>query len=568
MTTRAVPRRDSDSGTSPHGQLGAHRLRLRRSGFAVGLSVLFALVPLLWPAAAGAHAKLESTDPENLSTVTEPVTEIRFTFTKASEPVEERFSVEGPDGAVPIESVESLDDGLVALARFAEPLPPGRYRVGWGIRAGDSHSMNGAISFTVEGTEAVTPVAPAPVTPSSIAPSPSSTVPAPTSSLITGGSGVTDDGTGIDAAGAQTGIEPVTDELVTDEPLGAVAGATEERVADVVRGLLYLGLLGAVGGVAYLAAVYRGARRESRSVVGLVRGAAVSVGVLAVGAALVEVVVGSGGSWGSLLDPAAWTDGLSGGFGVATLLRLLGAAGVVWFVAGSVERVRMPSAEDPGAGTGSTSPPVVPVDAGDGAGGVAVAQRVVRRRRNRDEVVRVIPSPLAWMGVAALLASETFTGHTAATEPRWLIAASDVTHLAGAGVWAAGAALLCWTFWQRSRVRAGDPLAPSVLRFSALAGWALLAVTVTGVIQGGLILGSVGALTSTTFGRVLALKVLVVAAIAWTGWWNRRHLVPEFSDGAPSSAAVRHLRLSLTAETIGFLVVVGLTAVLVVSSPV
>jgi putative copper export protein len=315
--------------------------------------------------------------------------------------------------------------------------------------------------------------------------------------------------------------------------------------------------------------VYRGSRSESRRIVGIVRGAAVTVGVLALGAAVVEVVVSAGGSWGSVLDPAAWTDGLSGGFGIATLLRLLGAAAVAWFLTGSVERVRTPSPE-PTGGTDGGGSPVGPADAGSGgaAGGVAVAQRVVRRRRNRDDLVRVLPSPLAWLGVVALLASETFTGHTAATEPRWLIAASDVTHLAGAGVWAAGAALLCWTFWQRSRVRPGDPLAGSVLRFSTLAGWALLAVTVTGVIQGGLILGSVGALTSTTFGRVLALKVLVVAAIAWTGWWNRRHLVPEFEDGAPSSAAVRQLRMSLTAETVGFLVVVALTAVLVVSSPV
>jgi copper transport protein len=93
-------------------------------------------------------------------------------------------------------------------------------------------------------------------------------------------------------------------------------------------------------------------------------------------------------------------------------------------------------------------------------------------------------------------------------------------------------------------------------------------VSVTGVVQAGLILGSVDALVTTTFGRVLALKVVLVAAIAWTGWWNRRHLVPEFEGAAPSSAAVRQLRTSLSVEAVGFLVVVALTAVLVVSSPI
>jgi methionine-rich copper-binding protein CopC len=97
------------------------------------------VVLLVGARSAGAHADLGSTDPENLSTVSSPVGEIRFTFTKPSEPVEERFSVEGPDGSVAIESVESLEGGTVVLLRLAEPADAGRYRVGWGIRAGDSH---------------------------------------------------------------------------------------------------------------------------------------------------------------------------------------------------------------------------------------------------------------------------------------------------------------------------------------------------------------------------------------------------------------------------------------------
>jgi copper transport protein len=527
------------------------------------------VVLLVGARSAGAHADLGSTDPENLSTVSSPVGEIRFTFTKPSEPVEERFSVEGPDGSVAIESVESLEGGTVVLLRLAEPADAGRYRVGWGIRAGDSHSMNGAISFTVDAEPAA---AGAPATAST------TTAPVPTSVLadavepvapIAGEAGA---GAGTDAgADADVGAEVAATGLDDDTAPVAVAGATEERIADVLRGLLYVALLGAVGGVAYLAAVYRGPRRESSRLVRIVQGAAIGVGVLAVAGVIAEVVVTSGGAWSSLLDPAAWTDGLSGGFGVATLLRLVGAVGVVWFVAGSVQRLPQPPEEAPASGDPVNGPSTGGPDgdlAASGGTAVAVSRRVVRRRRSRDELVRVVPSPLAWMAAAALVASETFTGHTAATEPRWLIAASDVTHLAAAAVWATGAVLLCWTFWQRSRVRPGDPLAGSVLRFSTLAGWALLAVSVTGVVQAGLILGSVDALVTTTFGRVLALKVVVVAAIAWTGWWNRRHLVPEFEGAAPSSAAVRQLRTSLSVEAVGFLVVVALTAVLVVSSPI
>ncbi|MFM7510070.1 MAG: copper resistance CopC/CopD family protein [Actinomycetota bacterium] len=542
----------------PRRRTGASRLVRTRpiaSRTLVGLLAGCILI-LWWSAPAGAHADLSSTDPENLSTVTAPVSEIRFTFTKPSEPVEERFSVEGPDGLVAIESVESLEGGTVSVLRLAEPADAGRYRVRWGIRAGDSHSMNGAISFTVASEPAAADAAAAAST---------TTAPVPTSVLadvVEPVAGEAEPGAGAEVAAA--GLDDDTAPV-------AVAGATEERIADVLRGLLYVALLGAVGGVAYLGAVYRGPRRESSRLVRIVQGAAVGVGVLTVAGVIVEVVVASGGAWSSLLDPAAWTDGLSGGFGVATLLRLVGAVGVVWFVAGSVQRLPQPPEESPASGDPVTGPSAGGPDGvlvASGGTAVAVSRRVVRRRRSRDELVRVVPSPLAWMAAAALVASETFTGHTAVTEPRWLIAASDVTHLVAAAVWATGAVLLCWTFWQRSRVRPGDPLAGSVLRFSTLAGWALLAVSVTGVVQAGLILGSVDALVSTTFGRVLALKVVAVAAIAWTGWWNRRHLVPEFEGGTPSGSAVRHLRTSLSVEAVGFLIVVALTAVLVVSSPV
>ena len=547
---------------------------MRRLLLVLGLCIV-ATAGLATP--AGAHAELTSTDPENLSTVTTPVQEVRFTFTKASEPVADRFSVRGPDGPVPVAGVESLEGGTVVLLRVAEPLDSGRYRVAWGIRAGDSHSMNGAIAFTVEvpGSTDVAADASASLAPAPPASSPSTTEPVPTSAPSRSDAPAADD---------QQGAVPVSDEQaavaegtsIADEVAIPVPGATEERIADVVRGLLYLALLGAVGGVAYLAAVHRGSRSESDRIVRMVRGAGVAVALLAVAAVVLEVVVSAGGGWSSLVDPAAWTDALSGGFGIATLLRLLGAAGVVLFVSGHVERVRITTppgdttepgpTEVPGV-PGATIEPLVEEPVPDG-GGVAVAQRVVRRRRSRDEVVRVVPSPIAWLGVLALLASETFTGHTASTDPRWLVATSDVVHLAAGAVWATGAVLLCWTLWQRGRVRPGDPVSSSVLRFSTLAGWALLAVAVTGAIQSGLILGSVEALVTTTFGRVLGAKVLVVAAIAWTGWWNRRHLVPEFASGAPSAADVRRLRASLTVEGVGFLIVVALTAVLVVSSPV
>lgn len=97
-----------------------------------------------------AHIELADSDPQNVSTVAEPVEQIRLTFTNDADPALDQFAIEGPDGnAVPLVSVEPAGDGSTLIVTPAHPLAGGRHRVSWAIRSSDTHTMNGTVAFTV-----------------------------------------------------------------------------------------------------------------------------------------------------------------------------------------------------------------------------------------------------------------------------------------------------------------------------------------------------------------------------------------------------------------------------------
>src|SRR5690606_14305865 len=125
-------------------------------------------------------------------------------------------------------------------------------------------------------------------------------------------------------------------------------------------------------------------------------------------------------------------------------------------------------------------------------------------------------------GAVLLVASEAFLGHTATTQPRLLVVASDAGHLLAGGLWAAGAVMLAATISRRHR--RGLPLDARLLatRFSVVAGWSLAGVAVTGMALAWGILGEFDALWTTSFGKVLVAKVAVVAVIAALGDYNHR----------------------------------------------
>jgi len=490
---------------------------VRRFAAAVLALVIAAIVSIVGASPVWAHIDLADSDPQNVSTVDEPVELVRLTFTGAADPAVDQFAIEDPDGnAVPITSIAPEGDGATLIVTPAHPLAGGRHRVTWAIRSDDAHTMNGTIAFTV--TAAAVPAA----------------------------VGEADD---------------VPSSTIEAPPITAIAAASPtqgaERVATVARWLVYTALLFCVGGLGYLTWVHRGSAAEGRRLAFLIRRAAVVVAAGALLEFLAQIIVFDGGSVGAVFSPAAWGDVLGASFGTGTLLRLAGAALVLAFLRIDLDHTfvldgaigfdelsarDLALLDEPGTGVATKLAPTAPP--------------LVR--------LRVEASPVAFVGAALLVASEGFLGHTATTQPRLLVVASDAGHLVAGGLWAAGAVMLAATISRRHR--RGLPLDARLLatRFSVVATWSLVGVAITGMALAWGILGDLSALWTTTFGQVLLVKVAVVAVIGALGGYNKKVLVPALIEGGED--ADHQFRRTVTAEAALFGVVLALTAVLVASS--
>ena len=139
---------------------------------------------------------------------------------------------------------------------------------------------------------------------------------------------------------------------------------------------------------------------------------------------------------------------------------------------------------------------------------------------------------LAAVGVALTL---SLTGHAADQGDLTLTVAADWTHAVAAFAWTGGLIALAFVaLRRRDATWPREPLAVLVSRFSRMAGLCLLAVAVTGSYNVWAQLGAFSRLWTTTYGRVLILKLLVVAVLAWLGAVARYMLLPRL---APSLAA-------------------------------
>ena len=159
---------------------------------------------------------------------------------------------------------------------------------------------------------------------------------------------------------------------------------------------------------------------------------------------------------------------------------------------------------------------------------------------------------LAVMGAAAL---SSMTGHAWTADRRIAAVAVDAVHLLAVIVWIGGLVglLLCLPVAvDRVRVAGG---------FSKLALFTAGVVAATGTVSGAIQLGSIEALTATTYGTLLLAKVVGFATLVWFGWANRRTLLPLLERTATP------LLRSLRGEVLVACVVLAVTAVLVDTPP-
>jgi copper transport protein len=168
-------------------------------------------------------------------------------------------------------------------------------------------------------------------------------------------------------------------------------------------------------------------------------------------------------------------------------------------------------------------------------------------------------------------------GHASTQDLVPLAVLSDVVHLLGVSVWLGGLAMLAAVVLPR---RLPDELSAVVPRFSRIAFGAVIVILATGTFQGWREVRSTAALTDTTYGRLLIVKVVLFGLLVALGALSRRFVqaryrVPaarlSFGPGAatadPDAEAVAQLRRTVGAETVIAVVVLAVTALLVNAQP-
>jgi copper transport protein len=508
------------------------------------------MVVVLVTLPAAAHTGFESSEPADGERSDVPVTEIVLTFTGPADPVGEGFVVLDPGGVVRSPDRIDVDSGgQVWTLAFDPPLAGGAVGVRWTVQAPDAHPIEGAFSFTVGNPVVVT----TPTTPP-------------------------------DAETSDPAIGPTPDELAETEPEAAIdldaflaQGEASLPYADGVgvagRLIGFVGTILTIGGLAFVATVVRDRRRDMRSVL---RGVEVSALAIVIGTA-VDVVAwlaaANGGWWGDVLDLGGFESVASSAFGVAVGLRA--AAGALLFVAvRKIRRALAPMRSVSGqrelvmVGARAISSPASSPDVEPGF----VADRPPPGHSLPDQP-RFAPenavgpwwpaTPLTVGLVIALLASFAFDGHTATEGNRWITGAVDMIHVLGASIWAGGVVALAVVLWRRHRRAERLNGLELALRFSTIAGAALVLAGIAGAGLSAIILDEVSQLWTTPWGRLLVAKTLAVAAAAAVGIYNHFIVIPWMSQHPNDDTRSVRIRNTATAEAVLLVVAISLTAALV-----
>ena len=476
---------------------------------------------------AAAHLDFVGSNPEDGQIVKGELSSVSLTFTVPAEPAGSGFQILDNEGTkIPLDiSKQRSGEKWVLTPRDA--LTGGRYGVKWRVTAPDTHPKEGAFRFTIE---------------DQAAPAGSPQAPPATSAL--------------------------------DEALSPADTTTAETIRWLGSAAALLGILLALGAIIFLAFVMVGRPAELRRIIKIVRWS----GMLVVFGTLIQVfgrsAVQQEGDWAAALAPEALMELLSmAGFGWFVLLRIVG--GLLLFA-------------------GATAA-VLPRD--EEMSGPSVDESTARMVRPN---VRGIPWAL--LGVLLTVVSFLLDGHTATVQPWLLVWVSDLAHVVAAAAWAGGLAILAVVLGQRRA--AGYPLDPAHLavKFSVVAAAGLTIAGLAGFALTVQILDYPAQLWETVWGRTLIAKVLLVGVVAAFGAYNHLRLVPMLEasfelrrdpaedsvtashhEVAQESTAVqlaaktqsklavekvgRRLRLTAWVELSLLVAVVGLTALLISSSP-
>jgi copper transport protein len=181
---------------------------------------------------------------------------------------------------------------------------------------------------------------------------------------------------------------------------------------------------------------------------------------------------------------------------------------------------------------------------------------------------------LALLGVALLL-TLGLSGHAAAGDLVPLALTTDLVHVGAAGLWLGGLVVVLAVLLPRARP---DELRLVVPRFSSIAFAAVAALVVSGVIQSWRQVGSLEALTETTYGTLLLAKLALFVVMVAFGYLGRRWVQRGYrvatgdagdagDAGAGEAEVVAGYRRSIRVETVLGVAILAVTALLVNAQP-
>lgn len=309
---------------------------------------------------------------------------------------------------------------------------------------------------------------------------------------------------------------PVAGSLVFS--MGRVSGGALAAAGDrtevwrwlfvAAQNLLYLGLFGAAGGVAYALVV-----RPMGAAGAAARRLAMRSALLGIIAALLALGLQGGlllgGPLSLLGEPGTWAAGIGSTFGRTALCAFLGLTLI---------------------GLGSRARP----SAGPGA--------------------------LALLGAVLALASFALSGHVVTAGPRALTTPPLLLHATVAAFWAGSLLPLL-----RALDAPAEGAAVVLSRFSRLAVWAVPVLILAGLVLAWWQVRTPEALLTTTYGRVFVLKLVLVVGLLGLAALNRLRLTPALAGG--DARAARWLRRSIGAEVGLVVAILAATAALGTTPP-
>ena len=455
-------------------------IRKRFDGPAVGKAAALAVAALLalalLPSAASAHAKLTRSEPRAKARLEQPPRLVELWFSDA---LSQGFSTievtDAQGGRVDSGPVTHAEGDKKAQVGLRE-LGPGAYTVTYKVVSVDEHTIRGKFTFTV-------------AEPAAAATSPT---PAPTAEPQAAG-----------AAGGPAGT-PTPEAAGVADPQTETAGAEESATTwldNLVRWLAYLAMMTLLGGFASRLFVMGPALRRTRD-------------------------AGEGAA-----DEAARV-------GARRAVSLLGA-GLAVLVVTLLAALALQSAAVNGVGVGEALSPAllgrVVTQTGYGrswlfmgVAAAALAVVVLALKRGLKSSPPDGGRAWWWAGLAAsglMLVGPSLTGHTmAAAGEHHFAVVSDWLHLVAGGFWVGGLFHLALTMppslallgpGQRTRA-----LGWVIALFTRVAVPSVVVVSLAGLYNSWIHLGSFGALWGTPYGKTLLVKVLLVVPMLALGALN------------------------------------------------